>query len=85
MIDSKEDCRSLVRDFVLWCHTNHLQLKTEELVLDYGKSRPRPGPVKIEGAVVDNVISYNPGLWMDNKLNWASNTDHLYRKAQSSM
>ena len=82
---SEEEYRCLVRDFVIWCHTNHLHLnssKTKELVIDYGKSRPRPRPGQIEGAVVENVLSFKYlGLWLDNKLNWASSTDHLYRKA----
>ena len=85
--DSEEEYRSLVRDFSIGCHTNHLQLntsKTKELVIDYGKSRPRPRPGQIEGAVVENVLSFKYlGLWLDNKLNWASSTDHLYRKALS--
>ena len=59
--DSEEEYRSLVRDFVVGCHTNHPQRntsKTKELVIDYGKPRPCPGPVQIKGAIVENVVSY---------------------------
>ena len=49
MRNREEEYRSLVRDFVVGCHTNHPQRntsKTKELVVDYGTSRPRPGPVQ---------------------------------------
>ncbi|KAI3376126.1 hypothetical protein L3Q82_016655 [Scortum barcoo] len=42
--DREEEYRRLVGDFAAWCHTNHLQLntsKTKELVIDFGRSRPR--------------------------------------------
>ena len=43
--DEEEEYRSLVRNFAVWCHTNNLQLnnsKTKELVIDFGRGRPRP-------------------------------------------
>ncbi|KAI3374162.1 hypothetical protein L3Q82_006019 [Scortum barcoo] len=54
--DREEEYRRLVGDFAAWCHTNHLQLntsKTKELVIDFGRSRPRPRPVLLEGAEVE--------------------------------
>ncbi|KAI3370912.1 hypothetical protein L3Q82_007432 [Scortum barcoo] len=70
--DREEEYRRLVGDFAAWCHTNHLQLntsKTKELVIDFGRSRPRPRPVLLEGAEVEAVDSYKYlGLWLDNKL-----------------
>ncbi|TWW73990.1 hypothetical protein D4764_15G0013860 [Takifugu flavidus] len=48
--DQEEEYRCLVRDFVAWCHNNGLQLntsKTKELVIDFGRDRPRPRPVQI--------------------------------------
>ncbi|KAI3365880.1 hypothetical protein L3Q82_000867 [Scortum barcoo] len=52
--DREEEYRRLVvGNFAAWCHTNHLQLntsKTKELVIDFGRSRPRPRPVLLEGA-----------------------------------
>ena len=44
--NEEEEYRSLVRNFVVWYHTNNLQLntsKTEELVTDFGRDRPRGG------------------------------------------
>ncbi|KAI3371619.1 hypothetical protein L3Q82_024188, partial [Scortum barcoo] len=58
--DREEEYRRLVGDFAAWCHTNHLQLntsKTKELVIDFGRSRPRPRPVLLEGAEVEAVDS----------------------------
>ncbi|KAI3360661.1 hypothetical protein L3Q82_002527 [Scortum barcoo] len=51
--DREEEYRRLVGDFAAWCHTNHLQLntsKTKELVIDFGRSRPRPRPVLLRGS-----------------------------------
>ena len=72
--------------FVVWCHTNNLQLntsKTKELVIDFGRDRPRPRPVLL-GAEEVETYKYL-GLWLDNKLDWTSNTKQLYKKAQSRM
>ena len=84
--DQEEEYRSLVGDFVSWCHSNHLQLntsKTEEMVIDFRKSRPPPRPVQIEGDEVEVVGTYKYlGLQLDNKLDWTVNTDHLYKKGQ---
>ncbi|XP_054588462.2 uncharacterized protein [Nothobranchius furzeri] len=81
--------RGLVRDFVAWSHSNHLQLntlKTKELVVDFRRSREGPVPIKIEGEEVEVVNKYKYlGLWVDNKLDWSCNTDHLYKKAQGRL
>ena len=64
--------RSLVGDYVLWCHTDCLQLNTskmKELVIDFGRSRPRPLLVLLEGAEVEAAQSYKYlRLWLDNGL-----------------
>ena len=89
--DREEEDWSLVTCCLtaLWCHTNCLQLntsKTKELVIDFGRSRPRPRPVLLDGAEVEAVPSYKyPGLWLDNKLDWSTHTSHLYRKTQSRL
>ncbi|KAI3367896.1 hypothetical protein L3Q82_026726, partial [Scortum barcoo] len=87
--DREEEYRRLVGDFAAWCHTNHLQLntsKTKELVIDFGRSRPRPRPVLLEGAEVEAVDSYRYlGLWLDNKLDWTTHTSHLYGKTQNRL
>ncbi|KAI3351338.1 hypothetical protein L3Q82_005877 [Scortum barcoo] len=66
--DREEEYRRLVGDFAAWCHTNHLQLntsKTKELVIDFGRSRPRPRPVLLEGAEVEAVDSLQIPRAMD--------------------
>ncbi|KAI3367638.1 hypothetical protein L3Q82_026475 [Scortum barcoo] len=64
----------------------HWQTTTKELVIDFGRSRPRPRPVLLEGAEVEAVDSYRYlGLWIDNKLDWTTHTSHLYGKTQSRM
>ena len=87
--DQEEEYRTLVRDFVTWSHANSLQLnisKTKELVIDFGKSRPRPQTVDINGVEVETVGSYKYlGVWLDKKLDLAINTDHLYKKGQSRL
>ena len=76
-------------DFALWCHTNCLQLntsKTKELVIDFGRSRPRPRPALLDRAEVEAVPSYKYlGVWLDNKLDWSTHSSHLYRKTQSRL
>ncbi|TWW56114.1 hypothetical protein D4764_08G0001010 [Takifugu flavidus] len=87
--DEEEEYRCLVRDFVAWCHNNSLQLntsKTKELVIDFGRDRPRPRPVQIGTEEVEGVQTYKYlGLWLDNRLDWTSNTRQLYKKTQSRM
>ncbi|TWW62745.1 hypothetical protein D4764_04G0013920 [Takifugu flavidus] len=87
--DEEEEYRCLVRDFVAWCHYNGLQLntsKTKELVIDFGRDRPRPRPVQIGTEEVEGVQTYKYlGLWLDSRLDWTSNTRQLYKKTQSRM
>ncbi|TWW64024.1 putative RNA-directed DNA polymerase from transposon BS [Takifugu flavidus] len=79
--NEEEEYRCLVRDFVAWCHNNGLQLntsKTKELVIDFGRDRPRPRPVQIGTEEVEGVQTYKYlGLWLDNRLDWTSNTRQL--------
>ena len=61
-------------------------LKTKELVIDFGRSRPKLRPVLLEGAEVEAVDSYKYlGLWLENKLDWSIHTSHLYGKTQGRM
>lgn len=56
--DQEEEYKSLVRDLVVWCKNNHLQIntsKTKELVIDYRKSSPPPQRTQTEGANVEVV------------------------------
>nr|XP_049609558.1 uncharacterized protein LOC125988413 [Syngnathus scovelli] len=85
----EEEYRSLVGDFATWCRANQLELnisKTMELVIDFGRNRPKPRPVLLEGAEVEAVDSYKYlGVWLDKKLDWSTHTNHLHRKTQSRM
>lgn len=87
--DIEDEYRSLVKDFVAWSKKKHLQLnisKTKELVIDFGKSRPRQRPVSIRGDEVEIVGNYKYlRVWLDNKLDWTCNTDHLYKRGQSKL
>ena len=54
-----------MRNFVVWCHTNNLQLntsKTKELVIDFGRAKPSMRPVLIEGQEVE-VVETNTSGW----------------------
>ena len=87
--DQEKVYRSLMRNFVVWHHTNNQQLitsNTKELVIDFGRAKPRMRPVLIEGEEVEVVKTYKCfRLWLNNKLDWASNTRQPYKKAQSRL
>ncbi|TWW54882.1 hypothetical protein D4764_0125750, partial [Takifugu flavidus] len=49
-------------------------------------SSPRPRPVQIGTEEVEGVQTYKYlELWLDNRLDWTSNTRQLYKKTQSRM
>ncbi|KAI4899267.1 hypothetical protein NFI96_008017 [Prochilodus magdalenae] len=81
--------RSLVEDFVEWCTTNHLKLnitKTNEMCIDFRRSRPTQQPISIKGVDVEVVRSYRYlGVHLDERLDWSVNTDTVYKKAQSRL
>ncbi|KAI3364622.1 hypothetical protein L3Q82_011403 [Scortum barcoo] len=83
----EEEYRSVVDRFVEWCGLNHLQLnvtKTKELVVDFRRQRTRLNSFTIRGTEVDIVDSYKYlGVHLDNKLDWTTNTDAIYKKGQS--
>ena len=57
--------------------------KTKELVVYLRWAKAPVTPVLIQGASVDIVQDYKyMGVHIDNKLDWAKNTDILYRKGQ---
>lgn len=81
--------RTVIKDFVRWCELNNLQLnvtKTRELVVDLKRTKSPVSPVSIQGACVDTVEEYKYlGVHIDNKLDWARNTDALFKKGQSRL
>lgn len=81
--------RTVIKDFVRWCELNNLQLnvtKTRELVVDLKRTKSPVTPVSIQGACVDTVEEYKYlGVHIDNKLDWARNTDALFKKGQSRL
>ncbi len=61
-------------------------MKTKELVVDLRRTKGPVTPVSIQGVSVDIVEDYKYlGLYIDNELEWAKNTDALYRKGQSRL
>ena len=79
-------CRCL--RMILHLHpSNHLHLnstKTKELVVDLRRRKSDCAPISINGVTVDVVQDYKYlGVNLNNKLNWAKNTEAVYRKGQS--
>ncbi|KAL6470652.1 hypothetical protein MHYP_G00217710 [Metynnis hypsauchen] len=85
----EEEYKTLVEDFVDWCHKNNLLLntaKTKEMVVDFRRVRPPTQPISIEGVEVERVMIYKYlGLQLDDRLDWSAHADILYRKGQSRL
>ena len=81
--------RSVIKDFVDWCESNFLCLntgKTREMVIDFRKKPPPHPPVNIQGSDIELVDSFKYlGVHLNNKLNWTTHTDALYKKGQSRL
>ena len=64
--------REEVRDLAGWCQNNNLSLnvtKTKEMIVDYRKRSTEHVPILIDGAVVEQVESFNfLGIHINNKL-----------------
>lgn len=76
--------RDLIKDFTSWSDNNCLLLitaKTKELIVDFHRVRPLLQPVNIKGEDVEVVQTYKYlGVHLDNKLDWSTNTDELYKR-----
>lgn len=76
----------MVYSFVGWCTLNHLQVnigKTKELVVDVHRIRPPLTPVSIQEADVEVVRCYKYlEVHLDNRREWARNTETLYKRGQ---
>ncbi|KAI4885338.1 hypothetical protein NFI96_001847 [Prochilodus magdalenae] len=85
----EDEYRATVNNFVAWCKLNHLQLnvtKTKELVVDLRRDKAQVTPISIKGVSVDTLEDFKYlGVHIDNKLDWAKNTDALYKKGQSRL
>ncbi|TWW67277.1 hypothetical protein D4764_02G0003180 [Takifugu flavidus] len=84
----EEEYRDFVESFVRWCRENHLQLNVTKtkMVVDFSKSKSPPFPLCISGKDVEIVPSYRfLGVQLDNKLEWSTNTDAVYKKAMSRL
>ncbi|XP_062849705.1 uncharacterized protein LOC134311986 [Trichomycterus rosablanca] len=86
---NEQDYRSIIKDFVTWCELNVLHIntsKTKELVIDFRKKSHHTTPVCIQGLDIEMVNEYKYlGVHLNNKLDWSSNSDALYRKGQSRL
>lgn len=61
-------------------------LQDEELVINFERNEPKTKLVLLEGAEVEAVDSYKYlGMWLDNKRDWSTHTNHLHRKTQNRM
>ncbi|XP_073674252.1 uncharacterized protein [Garra rufa] len=87
--ENEQEYRGVISDFVCWCEENHLLLntsKTKEMVLDFRRNPPSHIPVCIQGLDIEIVDTFKYlGVHLNNKLDWSTNTDALYRKGQSRL
>lgn len=62
-------------------------VKTKEIVIDFSRRlHPPPSPVCIGGINVEIVKSYKYlGVELDNKLEWSTNTEAVYKKGLSQL
>ena len=85
----EEEYRAVVDDFVEWSGRNHLRLnvdKTREMVIDFRRNRPAPQPLSIQGDKVTEAVDYKYlGVHIDNRLDWKTNTEAVYKKGMSRL
>ncbi|KAI3366056.1 hypothetical protein L3Q82_009711 [Scortum barcoo] len=83
----RQEYRTLVDNFVEWSEQNHLRLnvnKTREMVIDFRRKKMPSQPLRIRGEVVEEVEDYKYlGVVIDNRLDWKSNTESVYKKGMS--
>ena len=80
------DC---VSSFAAWCDSNFLFLnvtKTKELIFDFRRTKDPINPLFINNQEVEivNAIKYL-GITIDDKLNWHTNTQTIYKKVNQRM
>ena len=71
-----------------WFGENNLQLnlrKMEEMVVDFRKNKPPPFHVCIDGTDVEIFHTYTHlEVHLDNKLEWSTDTEIVYKEGLSS-
>jgi hypothetical protein len=56
--------------------------KTKQLIVDYRKRRAEQAPIKINGAVVEQIESFMfLGVHITNKLSWSKHTKTVMKRA----
>ncbi|XP_053534298.1 extracellular calcium-sensing receptor-like [Ictalurus punctatus] len=87
--ENDQEFREVIADFVNWCELNHHCLnasKTKEMVVKLCRRPTRSTPVSIQGIDFERVETYKfLGVHLNNKLDWSTNTDVLYKKGQSHL
>ena len=79
----------VISDFVGWCETNALQInatKAKGMVVDFRRKSPPPTTlVSIQGKDMETESYKYLGVHLNNKLDWTTNSDVLYKEGQSRL
>jgi hypothetical protein len=76
------------RELTVWCQDNTFSLnvnKTKELIVDYRQRRAEQAPIKIDGAVVEQVESFRIlVVHITNELLWSKHTKTVVKRARQN-
>ena len=88
-LNNDNEYQNAVKYFISWCKENYLLLnvqKTKELVIDYRRTSNVHEDLVINEQIVERVSEYKYlGTIIDCKLNFESNVNSIYKKANSRM
>ena len=83
------ESKTLIDGSVECFEQNHLRLnvnKTKEMVIDFRRKKMRAQPLLIRREVVEEVEDYRYlGFVIDNRLDWKSDTEGVYKKGKSRL
>ena len=82
--DNDETAYREVRDLTMRCKDNLSinVIKTKKMIVDYRKKRTEHAPILINGAVVEQVESFQfLGVHITNKLSWSKHTKTVVKRA----
>ena len=89
---SDDDCSKYVDEinkFATYCKTNFLELnveKTNEMIIDFRKSKALPDPIIINDHAVERVSTYKYlGVMLNNDISWSNYTDYIISKLNSRL